>query len=425
MNSPRFSLAVFLVSLACIAVAQSPSSPEVRSSPVNPLAYQGADIGAKVNAAFSALPESGGTIRIPAGKYDYATTIKLTRTRLHILCDAGAMLHYTGSGDAILVDPRDSSMEIGIDGEGGCEVIGNPQARNGIELMPSNTSVIRNMHILDFPNGNAIELSGANSVQILSNAISRSKHGIDMVTMPHYAPNAVHVSYNEVADNEWGVYSHDGHVPATRALGNVYRDNVFEGNKLGDLMLGWDAHTVVEGNYFESNGVAIAAGTDGANVFDIHMIRNYFTTNGYRSEIELGYGWNFFIEGNYEEGAAAPQSGCAVNAIPGPHGGTTGVVLQNALSRFSEGATSAHEFCYKNSPAIPPGVLGTTRLYGDLNLNYGSLKLDHGVVTSTESPVHTGDGCSPEGTLSIATPAGHPAELFFCSGGHWRSVTMR
>ena len=145
-----------------------------------------------------------------------------------------------------------------------------------------------------------------------------------MVTTPHFAPNAVHVTDNEVSSNDWGVYSHDGHVPATRALANVYRDNVLEGNHTGDIFLGWDAHTLVEGNYFESTGVAVAAGAATGNVYDIHIIRNYFTVNGaagYRSEVELGYGFGFFIEGNYEEGRRRRGIGVRRECRPGPSWG--------------------------------------------------------------------------------------------------------
>ena len=400
---------------------------------IDPRGLAGEDIGAKVNAALAAMPASGGTVRIPAGQYEYSTTIKLTHAGQHLTCDSGAVLHYTGVGDAILVDAAAAgAMALSIEGEGGCELLGNPKARNGIELMPGNTFIIRGMRISDFIHGNAIELSGANSVQIAMNAITLNDHGLDMVTVPNFAPNAVHVTNNEIAANNWAIYSHNGHVRATRALGNVYRDNVFEGNKTGDLFLGWDAHTVVEGNYFESNNVGVAAGAGGDNVYDIHIVRNYFTTGAYRSDVELGYGFGFHIEGNYEEGPKGALTGCAVNAIPGPHGGTTKVILRNAFSRDSEGHISPHEFCYQGSPIIPPGVLGETRLAGDQVIDGslrakgaelgGPLQLGRAQITATESIVRSGDACTPEGTLTISTPAGQPARLFFCSGGHWTAV---
>lgn len=423
--------------LATAALGQGGSAPVERSAPVSALSYPGADIGAKANAAFAAMPESGGAVRIPAGHYSFATTITLPRGGYHLQCDAGAVLQYTGTGDAILVRPIRSvrGMETTIDGEGGCLLSGNPQAKSGIRMLPSNATAVLGMRIFDFPHGNGIQLDGANNVQILRNVISGTAHAIDMVTVPHYAPNAVHVANNEIASNDWGVYSHNGHVPATRALGNVDRDNVFEENRSGDLYLGWDAHTLVEGNYFESRGVAVAAGAGGDNVFDIHVIRNYFTVagvGGYRSEIELGYGFGFFVEGNYEEGPKGAGTECNVNVLPGPRGGIRDVVLRNAFSRWSEGKISAHELCYKGSPEIPPGVLGETRLVGNISVDgtvraksaqlSGPLELGEGAVASTGSSIRAGDACTTEGMLLISRPANQMARLFFCSGFHWQPV---
>jgi hypothetical protein len=422
--------------LVTAALGQAASAPVERSAPVNPLSFPGADIGAKTNAAIAAMPARGGTVRIPAGDYSFAATIKLTRPGQHLICDAGATLHYTGSGDAILLDPaRGAGLDLDIDGEGGCQLLGTAAAQNGIHLLPGNTFVIRGMRIAGFTKGNGIELSGANNVQIVRNAIRGNQHGIDMVTIPHFAPNAVHVANNEIFQNEWAVYSRNGHVSATRALGNVYRDNVFEGNGTGDLFLGWDAHTLVEGNYFESRGVAVAAGAGGDNVFDIHVIRNYFTVGGalgYRSEVELGYGYGFFIEGNYEEGMKGAGTECAVNVLPGPRGGARDVILRNAFSRWSEEKISAHEFCYKGSPEIPPGVLGTTRLIGAVSVDgtiraksaqlSGPLELGEGAIASTGSSIRAGDACTTEGMLLISRPANQTARLFFCSGFHWQAV---
>lgn len=430
-------LLLFTACISATLVAQTPHPPAEQSGPVNVLGYPGADVGAKANAAFGAMPESGGSVRIPAGHYEFATTIMLPRGGFHLQCDAGAVLHYTGASDAILVRPIRSAggMDLTIDGEGGCLLRGNPAAKSGIRMLPSNHTAVVGMRIFDFPKGNGIQLDGANNVQILRSVISGTVHAIDMVTVPHYAPNAIHVANNEIADNDWAVYSHNGHVSATRALANVYRDNVFEGNRTGDLFLGWDAHTLVEGNYFESSGVAVAAGAGSDNIFDIHVIRNYFTTGGpggYRSEIELGYGMGFYIEGNYEEGPKGSGTGCSVNAVPGPLGGTSGVVLRDAFSRVSEGKISAHEFCYRGSADIPHGVLGETRLAGDVSVDgtlhaksaqlSGPLELGEGAIASTSSPIRAGDGCTTEGMLLISRPAEKTARLLFCSGFHWQVV---
>jgi hypothetical protein len=200
-------------------------------------------------------------------------------------------------------------------------------------------------------------------------------------------------------------------------------------------MLAWDAHTLVTGNYFESVGVAIAAGTGLDRVFDIHIIRNYFTVNGpsgYRSEVEIGSGSGFFIEGNYEEGSSGAGTGCAVNVVPSIRGGASDVVLRNAFLRVNEGKVSPHEFCYEGKPEIPPGVLGQVRLIGDLSVDgvvhakssqlKGPLELEQGAVTSTDSTIKAGDACTSEGTLLISRPANQTARLFFCSGFKWQPV---
>jgi hypothetical protein len=358
--------------------------------------------------------------------------MKLPRGGVHLQCDAGAVLHYTGTGDAILLDLAHPDDSLSIDGEGGCLLRGNPRAANGIHLMASNSTAVTGMRIVEFPHGNGIALSGANSVQILRNTIRGTAHGIDMTTVPHYAPNAVHVSYNEISDNDWAVYSHNGHVSATRALGNVYRDNVFENNRSGDLFLSWDAHTVVEGNYFESNGVGVSAGMDRDNVFDIQVAHNYFTAPGYRSEIELGYGFGFHIEQNYEEGGKGAQTGCAVNAMPGILGNTREVTLRDAFSRSSEGITSPHELCFRSSPTVPASLLAETRVAGGATIDgtlhataadvEGPLKVGSAQIQSTTATIHAGDTCSPEGALMIATPPSQAAQLFFCSAAHWQQV---
>jgi hypothetical protein len=77
----------------------------------NPLAFPGADLGAKINAAMTSMP-NGGKIEIPAGTYTFTTTIQcpITSTQSYIIEGAGntgtdvgnqnTYLQYTGNGDA-------------------------------------------------------------------------------------------------------------------------------------------------------------------------------------------------------------------------------------------------------------------------------------------------------------------------------------
>ena len=94
----RFALTtwVALLATACSAQTATKAPPDkISGGVVDPNSLAGADIGAKVNAAVAAMPTSGGTVRIPAGSYSFATTIKLTRSgAAHcVRCRRGVALH--------------------------------------------------------------------------------------------------------------------------------------------------------------------------------------------------------------------------------------------------------------------------------------------------------------------------------------------
>jgi hypothetical protein len=64
--------------------------------------FTGSDIGAKVNAAMAALPSTGGTVYIPAGAYNFSTTIQMLKNcQLIGAGSCATLLYYTGTGDAI------------------------------------------------------------------------------------------------------------------------------------------------------------------------------------------------------------------------------------------------------------------------------------------------------------------------------------
>jgi hypothetical protein len=83
------------------------SSPAVTASAVNgvvnPTAYPGQDLGQKINNVF-AKGDGCAEIHIPAGKYSYSTTIRMSKPCQSILGGGSALtsLEYTGSGDAIV-----------------------------------------------------------------------------------------------------------------------------------------------------------------------------------------------------------------------------------------------------------------------------------------------------------------------------------
>lgn len=90
-------------------------------------AFSGADIGAKINSAYSALPANGGTIYVPRGDYSFSTPINISTHGKPALikCEAGGStrLTYTGSTGTSTIfnvdwssDPTSQEWGMGIDG---------------------------------------------------------------------------------------------------------------------------------------------------------------------------------------------------------------------------------------------------------------------------------------------------------------------
>jgi hypothetical protein len=66
--------------------------------------FAGADIGAQVNAAMAALGATGGTVYIPAGAYNFSTTIDIvTNVQLVGAGSCATMLYYTGTTTALIL----------------------------------------------------------------------------------------------------------------------------------------------------------------------------------------------------------------------------------------------------------------------------------------------------------------------------------
>jgi hypothetical protein len=340
-------------------------------------AFTGSDIGAKVNNAFASIT-SGGTVHIPSGSYSFSTTMVIPDSvtgvfGYHIDCDPGAVMTYTGTGNAIqLTNDIPGAAEVGIDGHGGCLLVSaTTGVGSGIDIPPSNATYVTGMKIKKFANG--VYLPGGNAVEIFNNVIQSNTCGICSTTvnptgLSGFSANALHIHDNEISSNGWGYHSINSGVSASHALGNDIRDNIFEGNTIGDIDDDWDAHLMVVGNYFESAGVAVAAGQNN-NVYDLHVEGNYFTSNAYRSEIEIGFGWDFFISNNYEEGSAGASTGCKVNSIPGGGGGNVNIVAVNAFAQNSEGhaggtTPTLNELCLHGTPVVTLG--GTQRVENNL-----------------------------------------------------------
>jgi hypothetical protein len=318
---------------------------------LNPTQYAGSDIGAKVNTAW----KSGKTVRIPWGTYSFSTTIAHPGEGYELECDAGAVLDYTGSGDAITMPGAGTGTHVaGIDGDGGCLLQGNATAQSGIHLNPSGHAFVRNIRIWGFTNANhgyGIYDTGANSVELNNIDSEHNTVGVYLTGVTSggngYAANAVHIEDSEISSNStWGVISEDSGCACTQNLGNVISNNVLEGNGSGDLYLDWEFGTTVSGNYFESSGINIELG-NGQNVWGVNIGHNYFSaSSAVESNITIRYGSNFNIEENAVIGGTA--SGCFANVITNPWGPNN---LRGVGTNYTP---SENEWCVNGTKTTTP-----------------------------------------------------------------------
>jgi hypothetical protein len=316
---------------------------------LNPTQFAGVDIGDQVNKAWAS--GLGKTVRIPPGSWSFATTIVHPGLGYLLQCDAGTVLTYTGTGDAITLSNGNSTgaSGAGIDGTGGCQLIGKGIANtNGIHIFYSNNTFVRNMAISYF--NTAILDTGGNSVELQTLSIHNNTNGIFVTgsSSPAGAGNAVHLSDSEISGNSgWGFWSEDSGCSCTNNLANTITDNVFEENTTGDVFLDWDYGSSVQGNYFESTGPGVAIGTN-ENNWGITVAQNYFTSNGgTRDRITIGYGAYFHIEENAELGSTS--TGCFIDVTTGPYGYAT-----NFFGVGTNLARSTHEWCLHGTGTTNP-----------------------------------------------------------------------
>jgi filamentous hemagglutinin len=103
--------------------------------------FSGSDIGAKVNAAYAALPSTGGTVVVPAGSYTYNTPIlwNTASKPANLLCSPGATnLSYTGTGNAVTLNTSIATTNppgfVNGYGMDGCTLIGTSAASSTVGL---------------------------------------------------------------------------------------------------------------------------------------------------------------------------------------------------------------------------------------------------------------------------------------------------
>jgi nitrous oxidase accessory protein NosD len=335
-------------------------------APVPATSVAGSDIGDRVNNALKSCALQC-TVYIPAGNYSFATPILL---ELHpfgkykLSGDPGAVLAYTGTGDAIRtpVGSLAGSSQLLIEG---FQLIGNPHAAAGIHMLPTNRITVRNMVITEFSGGDGILVEGTNSSNIYDNLIGGNKNGIRLIPtfcstghpvrcgaavdgLP-YAANAIHVTYNQITNNwQFGIWEDTVVVGrgVSEALNNLYMGNDLEQNGTA-IYLTRSRGTVIDANYFEGSArqvvLGVPNGGSGYRAYGPVVRDNYFTTaSGTTYNIEIQNADSAMIEGNSELVASIGPKNCFINMT----GTSRTWISKNAI--YQKDA-----YCVNGSPGTP------------------------------------------------------------------------
>lgn len=330
--------------------------------------YPGADIGAKVNAAWADCSNTCKVV-IPSGTYSFSTTILYPlvnngNSSLEIV--EGATLNYTGSTCAISALDTGLNLSLNLHVFGGGYLTGNGSGTaNGICLSKFSHGYISGLTITGFTTGAAIKNVGANTVEIEKTRLRGNKYGYWGVgSGDGYAPNALSFHNNLVEVNTtWGAFldssgdaggggaqqnvqirsnvfesngtngnANTGHIYAETAYSPVIEDNYLEyfggESKTISVRVGDATHTPtnpsVRNNFFVSVGTTstIQSHSYGLRLEsnqELYTNTNFFdhqTTGGFDATI---YGWNLANSTNKHVGAGVANSALGVSDATGTH----------------------------------------------------------------------------------------------------------
>jgi hypothetical protein len=326
------------------------------SGGMDPTLFTGTDIGIQTNNAIQGcLQTAYGTtsaceIHVPPGPYTYATTIQVplnTFGGLKLVFDAGAWLHYTGTGDAIKgYIGANGPNTVGTIIEGGSiwgDVSGT--GANGVHLLPGNQMTVRDMQIVDFTTGVGLLLEGPNRVNVSNNVLQDNKIGMRLIptfcTGPYpytcsgstsgtaYTVNNLIATNNAITNNlSLGIEDDRNSVSGgtTGTLNNTYDGNDLElngntctgGGICGAIYIDKSTGTNITHSYFEGSSRQIIIGENtatnyfgcaGCNVKD-----NYFTIRTATTYlVEAINTYNLSIDGNSTVVSTENSSNCAYN----------------------------------------------------------------------------------------------------------------
>jgi hypothetical protein len=236
---------------------------------LNAGAFSGADIGAKVNAAYATCPLAC-EVDIPRGTYTYSTDIVMPNSGSTTLRMApGAILNYAGTGYAIRTSQGPNWQTGSYQGfysiYGGM-IFGTSSGKAGILLNAATSGIhITGVAVTGFTAGDGILDVGSNSVKIESSKVVQNLVGIHLMASPGFASNNVLVERTGIALNSWGVVNGDvsqwtspwvftGTTGVSSPnYNNTFYMDTFEGNTAGAVMDGLTVGSQYLNDYVEAN----------------------------------------------------------------------------------------------------------------------------------------------------------------------------
>jgi hypothetical protein len=323
------AVALFTLPLAeSQTAAARPASSRVEAPRLSATDFEGADIGAQINAAFASC--SGRCyVRVPQGDYTYSTTIRIPvgmQGGVTLDCDSvSTRLRYTGSGDAMAalgVGEAESGIVIR-----NCALDGTSaqQGAVGLHLRAFAGGVFENIRVLTFP-GDGVLNEGINSCTFTSPDIEANYinvHNVGVTTSNGgYSTNAVKIFGGILGyAKKWGVYEDSSQVEAAFPNGgNVYDGVNFEANGTDGVMSGnaflqWCDGCVITNSYleyFNSRHVPeniVIGGTDGdgvggvtASPQGVKIVNNHLLSDNAVDSVLVLNGRMIIVEGNSEVG---------------------------------------------------------------------------------------------------------------------------
>ena len=223
--------------------------------------FSGANIGAKVNAAYAALPARGGIIVI-ATSSSFSTTMNFNTADKPVLiqCLPNVKLTYTGSGTSTIFNTSIDAPYLAKAGMDGCILDGQDNATNvGIELGGTNGAArysITNNVVRDFHRG---LYSGANAyIYTVANNIFEYNDTAVYIAPANNSGENLNFTDNTFADCDALVDCFYSATNGTASL--VLNGNSFDNAQLH--LLDGNFSTTITGGHFENPG---STGTGGYN----------------------------------------------------------------------------------------------------------------------------------------------------------------